>query len=142
MFTNFEYITLFSCLNERNIFYKKFISIKQIIEKVGCLKSVLSSTVIYIIYITRTDFEHHFSHSFEVRVVLSRWTLNNKKSFVCWNKKFFYILKMVSNLFKYEQNDRHLNMICLPLVISRIDCWVEGWTVLQKLVIILPISRV
>ena len=64
LFTNFEYITFFSCPTERNIFYKRFISIKplwlEIIEKRGCTKSVRPSTVIYIIYITRTDFVHPF----------------------------------------------------------------------------------
>ena len=30
LFTNFEYITFFSCPTKRNIFYKKFISIKQL----------------------------------------------------------------------------------------------------------------
>ena len=62
LFTNFEYITFFSCPTERNIFYERFISIKplwlEIIEKKGCTKSV---RVIYMIYITvlgRTDFVH------------------------------------------------------------------------------------
>ena len=64
LFTNFEYITFFSCPPERNIFYKRFISIKplwlEIIEKRGCTKSVRPSTIIYYIYITRTDFVHPF----------------------------------------------------------------------------------
>ena len=76
--TNFEYTTFFSCLIERNIFYERSISIKQlwieIIEKIGCSKSVRPSTVVYIIYITWTYFEHHFSQLFRVRFVLSRWT--------------------------------------------------------------------
>ena len=82
------------CFNKRNIFYKRSISIKQfwleIIEKIGCSKSVRPSTVIYIMYITRTDFEHHFSQLFRVRVVLSRWTFY-KKCFFCWgmNKMLF-----------------------------------------------------
>ena len=62
LFTNFEYITFFSCPTERNIFYKRSISIKplwlEINEKRGCTKSVRPSTIIYIIYITRTDFVH------------------------------------------------------------------------------------
>ena len=53
LFTNFKYITFFSCPTERNIFYERFISIKplwlEIIEKKGCTKSV---RVIYMIYIT------------------------------------------------------------------------------------------
>ena len=59
LLTNFEYIIFFSCPTERNIFYKRFISIKplwlEIIEKKGCTKSLRASTIIYIIYITRTD---------------------------------------------------------------------------------------
>ena len=78
LFTNFEYITFLSCLYQRNIFYKRSISIKQlwleIIEKIGCSKSVGPSTVIYIVYITRTNFEHHFSQLFPVRAVWSRLT--------------------------------------------------------------------
>ena len=53
---------IFSCLNKRIISYERSISIKQlwleINEKIGCSKSVRPSTVIYIIYVTRTDFEH------------------------------------------------------------------------------------
>ena len=95
LFTNFEYIAFCSCLNNINIFYKRSISIKllwlEIIEKRGCTKSVRPSTIIYIIYITRTDFEHHFSQLFRVRVVLSRWTFH-KKCFLWWGtKKMLYI---------------------------------------------------
>ena len=45
LLTNFEYITFFSCLNRRNIFYERSTSIKQlwleIFEKIGC--SIISS---------------------------------------------------------------------------------------------------
>ena len=96
LFTNFEYITFFSCPNKRNIFCKRSISIKQlwlkIIEKIGCSKSVRPSTVIYIIYITRTDFEHHFSQLFRVRDVLSRWIFH-KKYFFCWDTKKMLIIQ-------------------------------------------------
>ena len=96
LFTNFEYITFFLCPNKRNISYKRSISIKQlwleIIEKIGCSKSVRPSTIIYIIYRTRTDFEHHFFQLFRVRVVLSKWTEN--VSFVGVRKKC-YIFKIV-----------------------------------------------
>ena len=55
LFTNFEYITFFSCPTKRNIFCKRSISIKQlrneVFEKIGCSKSVRLSTIIYIIYI-------------------------------------------------------------------------------------------
>ena len=50
----------------------------EIVKKIGCSKSVWSNIVIYIIYITRTDFEHHFSQLFWVRVVLSRWNFHKK----------------------------------------------------------------
>ena len=58
LLTNFEYITFFSCPTDRNIFYKKFISIKplwlEIIEKKGYTKSV--RVYIYNIYnSTRSD---------------------------------------------------------------------------------------
>ena len=86
LFTNFEYITFFSYHKERNIFYERFISIKQlwleIIEKIWCSQTVRPSTVIYVIYITRTEFEHHFSQLFLVRVVLSRWSFHKNVSFV------------------------------------------------------------
>ena len=97
MFTKFEYITFFSCPNRRNIFNRRFISKKhlwlEVIDKIGCSKSVRPSTVIYIIYIyiTRTDFEHNFNQLFRVRVVLSRWTFH-EKCFFCWDtKKMLYI---------------------------------------------------
>ena len=89
------WIYIFSWPNRRNIFCKRSISIKQlrleIIEEIGCSKSVRPSTVIYIIYITRSDFEHHFSQLFLIRVILSRWTFY-KKCFFCWDtKKMLYI---------------------------------------------------
>ena len=95
MFTNFEYITFFSCPTERNIFYKRFISIKplwlEIIEKRGCTKSVRPSTIIYIIYIHGLTLCTLFSQLFRVRVVLSRWTFY-KKCFFWWGtKKMLYI---------------------------------------------------
>ena len=47
-FTNFEYITFFLCLNKRNIYYERYISIKQlwleIIEKNGAQ----SQSVLYL----------------------------------------------------------------------------------------------
>ena len=62
LFTNFEYITFYSCPTERNIFYKRFISINplwlEIIEKKGCTKSVRVIYIIYIIVLGRTDFVH------------------------------------------------------------------------------------
>ena len=107
MFTNFEYITFFSCLSRRNIFYESSISMKhlwlEIIEKIGCSKSVPPSTVIYVtIYITQTDFEHHSSWLFPVRVVLSRWTFL-KKCFICSDTKKMLYSKLVSNPFNDEK---------------------------------------
>ena len=99
-FTNFEYITFFSCPNKRNIFYKRSMWFKQfwfeIIEKIWCSKSVRLSTVIYILYITPTDFEHHFSQLFRVRVVLSKWTFYKKCFFwdtkkICYSQKWWAI---------------------------------------------------
>jgi len=40
-------------------------------------------------YISRTDFEHHFSQLFRVKVVLSRWTFHRKYFFFWDTKKFF-----------------------------------------------------
>ena len=64
LFINFEYITFFSCPTKRNIFYKRFISIKplwlEIIEKKGCTKSVRVIYIIYIIVLGQTDFVHPF----------------------------------------------------------------------------------
>jgi len=52
LFTNFEYITFFSCPTKGNNFCKRYISIKplwlEIIEKRECTKSVRPSTIIYI----------------------------------------------------------------------------------------------
>ena len=48
-------------------------------EKIRCSKSVRPNTVIYIVYITRTDFEHLLSQLFRVRVVLWRRTFYKKK---------------------------------------------------------------
>ena len=64
LFTNFKYITFFSCPNGRIIFYERVISIKplglEIIEKKGCTKSVRVIYIIYIIVLGRTDFVHSF----------------------------------------------------------------------------------
>jgi len=94
LFTNFE----------RNIFHKRSISIKriwlEIIEKIGCSESVQPSTVIYIINITRTDFEHHFSKIFRVRFVLSRWTFYKNVFFSLRHEKNVICSILVNNHFK------------------------------------------
>ena len=96
----------FPLLNKGNIFYERSISIKplwlEIIEKKGCTKSVRPSTIIYIIYITRTDFEHHFSQLFRVRVVLSRWTFYKKCFFLLGHERNAIYSKLVNNPFKCE----------------------------------------
>jgi len=59
LFTNIEYITFFSCLNKINIFHKRSTSIKQlwseIVEKIGCSKSVCIIYIIYVYNSTRSD---------------------------------------------------------------------------------------
>ena len=78
----------------------------EIIEKIGCSKSVRPSIVIYIMYILRTDFEHSFSQLFRVRVVLSRWNFYEK-------------------CFCLEKNVEYSKLVkTIPLNSSRID-WVE-----------------
>ena len=105
LFTNFDYITLLSWLNGRNIFYERSISIKQlwneIIEKIGSSKSVRLSTVIYTIYITRPEIEHHFSQLFRVSVVLSRWTFHKKCFSFDKTRKNVVYSKLVNNSFKH-----------------------------------------
>ena len=57
--------SVFSCLNKRNIFYKRFILIKQLWLEI---------------------IEHHFSKLFQFRVVLSRWSFY-KKCFFRWDTR-------------------------------------------------------
>ena len=91
MFTNLEYIKRISCLNKRNKLHERSISIKQfwleIIWKNGA-QSQSDRVLLYMlyIYITRTDFKHHFSQLFLVRVILSRWTFH-EVCFFCWDTK-------------------------------------------------------
>ena len=54
----------------------------------------------YIIYITRTDYEHHFSQLSRVRVVLSRWTFHKKKFLSLGLEKNVINSKLVYNPFK------------------------------------------
>ena len=96
LFTNFEYITFLSCFHIRIIFYERFISLIQlwleIIENIECSKAVWPSTVIYILYITRTDFEHHFSQLFFYESVLFyRDELPIKMFLSLGTKKMLYI---------------------------------------------------
>ena len=54
-FTNFEYITFSLGLNERNIFHKRSISIKQlwleIVRKIGCSQSQSDRVLLYLLNI-------------------------------------------------------------------------------------------
>ena len=50
--------------------------------------------------ITRTDFEHHFSQLFRVRVVLTRWTFYKKIFFLLGHEKNVIYSKLVNNPFK------------------------------------------
>ena len=91
MFTNFKYITFFSFLNKKKQFFLWKVHLNKTIltrnNWENRSKSVRPSTVIYTIYITRTDFEHHFSQLFRIRVVLSRWTFHKYVSFGGTRKK-------------------------------------------------------
>ena len=102
LFTNFECTTFFSCLNKRNISYERFISIKQlwfeIIAKIGCSKSVQPSTIIYFMFIIRTDFQYYFSQLFRVTAVFSRLAYH-KKCFFCQDAKKVIYSKLVKNHF-------------------------------------------
>ena len=82
LFTNFEYITFCLCLNKRNIFYERSISIKQtwleIIEKNTLTQNnwkimVLKVYPCYVYNISRhgLTLSTLFSQLFQVRVVLS-----------------------------------------------------------------------
>ena len=93
---------IFLVNHERNIFYKRSTSIKQlwleIIEKIGCSKSVQPSTVIYIIYKVRTDFEHHFLNYIESELFYWDEPFTKNVSFGGARKKC-YIFKLVNNPF-------------------------------------------
>ena len=126
------------CLNEQNIFYKKSISIKllwlEIIEKIGCSKSVRPSTVVYYIYITRTDFEHHFSQLFRIRVVLSRCTFY-KKCFFCWGTKK---MLLIQNWWTIPLNIQFILMrIYFPLIQLLIKIYQVSKTIWRKIVIVI-----
>ena len=104
LFTNFEYITFFSCPTKRNIFCKRSISIKplwlEIIEKRGCTKSVQPSTIIYIIYITRTDFVHPFFSIIPSQSGFIEMDLLQKIFLLVGHKKNVMYSKLVNNPFK------------------------------------------
>ena len=66
---------------------------------------------IYIMYIVRTDFEHHLSQLFRIRIVLSRFTFH-KKCFFRWDTKNKVIyLKIVNNPFNINLQ---LSLVMFP----------------------------
>ena len=115
MFTNFEYITFFSCPAERNIFYKRFISIKplwlEIIEKKGCTKSVRVIYIIYIIVLGRTDFVHPLFSIISSQSGIIEMDLLQKNIFLVGHEKNVIYSKMVNNPFKRFDFSRQLNTI-------------------------------
>ena len=98
LFTNFEYITFFSSPNKGHIFCKRSISMKQlwleIIEKIGCSKSVRSGTVIYIVYITRTDFVHPIFSIISSQSCFIEINLSSKMFLSVGHEKRCYIFKI------------------------------------------------
>ena len=105
LFTNFEYITFFSCPTERNIFYKRFISIKplwlEIIEKKGCTKSVRVIYIIYIIVLGRTDFVHPFFSIISSQSGFIEMDLLQKMFLLVGHEKNVIYSKLVNNPFNY-----------------------------------------
>ena len=103
LFTNFEYIPFFSCPTERNISYKRFISIKpiwlEIIEKKGCTKSV---RVIYIIVLGRTDFVHPLFSIISSQSGFIEMDLSQKMFLLVGHEKNVIYSKMVNNPFKLD----------------------------------------
>ena len=62
-------------------------------ERIGCSKSVRPSTAIYIIYITQTNFEHHFSQLFLVKLFYRGGPFIKNVPFV-ETRKMSYIFKI------------------------------------------------
>ena len=107
MFSNLEYITFSLCLNKRDIFYERAISIKQlwleIIEKIGCSKSVSIYNMYHIyVYVSYMDWlwAPFFLNYFEPELFYRNVPFI-KKCFFCWDTKKLIYSKLVSNPFKY-----------------------------------------
>jgi len=96
LFTNFKYITFFSCPNERNIFYERFISIKplwlEIMEKNGAQSQFALYINNILTVLGRTDFEHIIFSIISSQSCFNEMDLL-QKYFFCWGKKF-YIFKI------------------------------------------------
>ena len=113
MFTNFEYIKFFSCLNKRNIFYEWPISIKQLWFE------VIPTEYCYIYYIYNTDglgapfFSIISSQGCFVEMDLS------------W--KMFLLLR-------HEKNVRYSRLVINPFKHNCIECAnrIQNWTVSLK----------
>ena len=95
LFTNFEYITFFSCPTKRNIFCKRSISIKplwlEIIEKKVCTKSVRVIYIIYIIVLGRTDFVHPLFSIISSQSGFIEMDLSQKMFLMVGHEKMLYI---------------------------------------------------
>ena len=101
LFTNFDYITFFSCLH-RNIFYKRSISMRQlwleIVEKLGYSKSVRPNTVGYI---TRTDFDQPIFSIISSQSIFYPDGPIKKKILLLRHEKNVIYSKLVNNPFKF-----------------------------------------
>ena len=114
------YIKFFSCVNERNIFYKRSISIKQlwleIIEKIGCSKSVRPSTVTNYVYnmynSTRSDWRWapYFLNYFESGLFYWGRPFIKDVSFIETRKKC-YIFKIGEQSLKKEKSLMSINFV-------------------------------
>ena len=117
LFTNFEYITLFSCPTKRNSFCKRSISMKQlwleIIKKIECSKS----SVLYIIYITvlgRTDFVHLIFSIISSQSCFIEMDLSQKMCILLGHEKNFIYSKLLNNPFKLSRTDFERHVIGSP----------------------------
>ena len=104
LFTNFEYITFFSCPTERNIFYKRFILDKTTLTRNNWEKRLhkVSPCYIYIIYIIvlgRTDFVHPFFSIISSQSGFIEMDLLQKIFFLVGHEKNVIYSKLVNNPF-------------------------------------------
>ena len=96
LFTNFKCITFISCINKRNIFHKRFISIKRARTRNNWENGAQSQSVLYIIYnSTRSDWlwAPYFLNNFESELFYPDGTYMNNFSFVETQEKC-YIFKI------------------------------------------------
>ena len=98
LLTNFWYITFFFVPQHKKHFLLKV----EIIEKLGCSNSVRPSTVIYDIYITRTDFEHHFFSIISIQSCFIEMDLLQKVFLLLGHEKNAIYSKLVNSPFKWN----------------------------------------